>query len=153
MAVALALTVLPIFSGAGDRLAVSWHPARPRVGDVAWLHVRGASDAAVVEGSLGDRSLTFFPYAGGHAALVGVDIDTKPGAHPWRVAVLEPGLDPRPLSGKVTVVARTFSVQRLTVPPGMADLDPETERRAVAEGHTLQAVSYTHLTLPTIYSV
>lgn len=139
-AVVLALTVLPNLAGAGDRLAVSWHPARPRVGDVAWLHVRGASDGAVVEGSVADRPLTFFPYAGGHAALVGLDIDTKPGVHPWRLAVLEPGLDPRPLSGKVTVMARAFSVQRLTVPPGMADLDPETERRALAEGQTLQAL-------------
>jgi len=58
----------------------------------------------------------------------------KPGSQPWRLAVLEPGLEPRQLAGKVTVAARQFPVQRLTVPTGMADPDPETERRAVAEG-------------------
>jgi murein DD-endopeptidase MepM/ murein hydrolase activator NlpD len=134
----LALALLPLAADATDRLVVAWHPARPRVGDVAWLHLRGASEAAVIEGSVGNRPLTFFPYAGGHAALLGLDIDAKPGVHPWRLAVLEPGLDPRPLTGKVTVAARAFPVQRLTVPPGMADPDPETERRALAEGQQLQ---------------
>ena len=134
VAVLLAVALLPLSSSAADRLAVRWHPARPRIGDVAWLHVRGGSEAAVVEGSVGNRPLAFFPYAGGHAALVGLDLDVKPGSQPWRLAVLEPGLEPRQLAGKVTVAARQFPVQRLTVPTGMADPDPETERRAVAEG-------------------
>ena len=138
VAVLLAVALLPLSSSAADRLAVSWHPARPRIGDVAWLHVRGGSETAVVEGSVGNRPLAFFPYAGGHAALVGLDLDVKPGSQPWRLAVLEPGLEPRQLAGKVTVAARQFPVQRLNVPTGMADPDPETERRAVAEGMHLQ---------------
>jgi len=111
VAALLALALLPLTAAAGDRLVVTWHPARPRIGDVAWLHLRGASETAVVEGSVGNRPLAFFSYAGGHAALVGLDIDVKPGAQPWRLAVLEPGLDPRPLTGKVTVASREFLVQ------------------------------------------
>ena len=34
---------------------------------------------ATIEGSLGARPLTFFPYAGGQAAVVGIDLETKPG--------------------------------------------------------------------------
>ena len=138
MAVVLVLALLPGHVGSADRLVVVWHPARPRVGDVAWVHLRGASDAAVIEGSVDDQPLTFFPYAGGHAALLGVDIDTKPGAKAWRLVVLEPGLDPQRLSGKLSVGARKFAVQRLTVPPGMAEPDPETERRAETEAQHLQ---------------
>ncbi len=138
VAIVLALALLPGFADSADRLVVTWHPARPRVGDVGWVHVRGASDAAVIEGSVDNHPLTFFPYAGGHAALLGLDIETKPGVKPWRLAVLEPGLDPQRLNGKLTVAARKFAVQRLTVPPGMADPDPETERRAEAEGRQLQ---------------
>jgi murein DD-endopeptidase MepM/ murein hydrolase activator NlpD len=134
----LALVLLSCPLDAADRLLVTWHPSRPRVGDVSWVHLRGASDAAVIEGSVDNHPLTFFPYAGGHAALIGLDIDTKPGVKPWRLAVLEPGLDPRRLSGKLSVAPRVFAVQRLTVPPGMADPDPETERRAAAEGQHLQ---------------
>jgi murein DD-endopeptidase MepM/ murein hydrolase activator NlpD len=134
----LVLVFLPGSVVSADRLVVAWHPARPRVGDVAWMHLRGASEAAVIEGSVDGQPLTFFPYAGGHAALLGVDIDTKPGGKAWRLAILEPGLDPQRLSGKLNVSGRKFSVQRLTVPPGMADPDPETERRAEAEGRQLQ---------------
>jgi len=134
----LALVFLPGSVVSADRPVVAWHPARPRVGDVAWMHLRGASEAAVIEGSVDGQPLTFFPYAGGHAALLGVDIDTKPGGKAWRLAILEPGLDPQRLSGKLNVSGRKFSVQRLTVPPGMADPDPETERRAEAEGRQLQ---------------
>src|SRR5439155_829519 len=79
VAALLALALLPLTAAAGDRLVVTWHPARPRIGDVAWLHLRGASETAVVEGSVGHRPLAFFPYAGGYAALVGLDIDVKPG--------------------------------------------------------------------------
>jgi murein DD-endopeptidase MepM/ murein hydrolase activator NlpD len=137
-AIVLVLVFLPGSVVSADRLVVAWHPARPRVGDVAWMHLRGASEAAVIEGSVDGQPLTFFPYAGGHAALLGVDIDTKPGGKAWRLAILEPGLDPQRLSGKLNVSGRKFSVQRLTVPPGMADPDPETERRAEAEGRQLQ---------------
>jgi murein DD-endopeptidase MepM/ murein hydrolase activator NlpD len=125
---------------AADRLVVTWHPSQPRIGDVAWVHLRGAAEAAAVEGAVGGHPLTFFPYAGGHAALVGFDIDTKPGPQPWRLAVLEPQRDPRALDGRVTIKRRSFPVQRLTVPPKMADLDPETERRAVSETERLQTL-------------
>ena len=137
-AAVLALALLPLTAETADRLVVTWHPVRPRVGDVGWLHVRGASDAAVIEGSVDNRPLAFFPYAGGHAALLGLDIDTKPGPHPWRLAVLEPGVDPQQLTGTVKVQPRSFPVQRLTVAPGLADPDPETERRALAEGEHLR---------------
>jgi murein DD-endopeptidase MepM/ murein hydrolase activator NlpD len=107
---------------------------------VVWVHVRGAAEATSIEGSLGSRSLTFFPYAGGQAAVVGLDVETKPGRHPWRLAVLETGREPRVLTGRLTVEARTFAVQHLTLPATMVDLDPETERRAVAEGERLRTL-------------
>ncbi len=125
---------------AAERPIVTWHPPKPQLGDVAWVHVQGAGDGTAIEGALGSRSLAFFPYAGGQAAVVGIDLETKPGAEPWRLALLEPGREPRTLTGKVTIRPREFSVQRLTLPTGMVDLDPETERRAVSEGERLRAL-------------
>ena len=116
------------------------HAARLAVGDVGWLHVRGVPEGAVVEGSVAGRPLQFFWYADGQATLLGIDLETKSGAHPWRVAVLETGQEPRALKGTIKVAPRHFSVQRLTVPRSMADLDPETERRAVAESARLQTL-------------
>ena len=134
------LLTLPLAAAAADRPTVTWHPKRPHPGDVAWVHVRGVAEGATLEGSLGPRTLVFFPYAGGQAAVVGVDLDTKVGAAPWRLAVLESGREPQPLTGKLTIHKRDFPVQRLTLPEKMVDLDPETERRAVAEGEHLRTL-------------
>ena len=121
-------------------LVVVWHPATPRVGDLAWLYVGDTSEAATVGGSVGTRPLRFFRYGGGHAALVGFDLDAPPGAHPWRLAVVEPGQPPRTVAGRIPVTERTFSVQRLTLPAHMVDLAPEVERRARAETERLRTV-------------
>jgi murein DD-endopeptidase MepM/ murein hydrolase activator NlpD len=121
-------------------LAVSWKPARPRPGDVAWLTVRGAPAGATLEGSVGGRPVAFFAYAGGHAAVVGFDVETGPRELTWRIGVIDDAAAPRNASGKVRLLRRDFSVQRLSLPQGMVDLDPETERRAVDEGQRLQTL-------------
>jgi peptidase M23-like protein len=138
----LSLALLALVPGvvAADRLSVSWYPAKPRIGDAALLQLRGAPEGATVEGTVDGRPLEFFPYAGGHAALVGFDLEVKPGTKPWQLAILETGRDPRTTRGKVQLLARSFPVQRLSLPPGMVDLDPETERRAAAEAERLQTL-------------
>jgi len=88
---------------ADGRLGVSFHPSRPRVGDVTWVHVRGGSDAATLEGAVAGRPLTFFPYGGGHAALVGIDLDTRPGTHRWQVALLDRRREPATLRGQIRI--------------------------------------------------
>jgi len=139
-ALAVVILLLAFPAAAAERPSVTWLPARLHPGDVAWVHVRGAAADAAIEGSLGSRSLAFFPYAGGQAAVVGIDLDVKPGPAVWRLAILEPGREPRRLSGRLTIQRRDFPVQRLTLPTGMVDLDPETERRAVSEGERLRTL-------------
>jgi murein DD-endopeptidase MepM/ murein hydrolase activator NlpD len=121
-------------------LTVSWRPSAPRVGDVAVLSVPGPGEGASLEGAIGNRPLTFFRDARGYSALVGFDLDVKPGAQAWWVAVRESERPARGARGRLPVRAREFAVQRLTLPGGMVDLDPETERRALAEGRTLQTI-------------
>ncbi|MBI4638219.1 MAG: M23 family metallopeptidase [Candidatus Rokubacteria bacterium] len=125
---------------AADGLRVVWRPARPAAGDVAWVSVQGAPAEASVEGSLGGRSLAFFAYGGGHAALSGLDLETKAGAQPWRLAILESGREPRTVRGTLHIRPRDFPVERLTLPPAMVDLDPETERRALGEAERLRTL-------------
>jgi hypothetical protein len=141
LAAVVVLLLIPIPpSLAAERPSVSWHPAKLHPGDVAWVLVQGVAEGTSIEGSLGVRSLLFFPYASGQAAVVGVDLETKPGPQGWQLAILEPGREPRRLSGKLAVNRRDFSVQRLTLPSTMVDLDPETERRAVSEGERLRTL-------------
>jgi Peptidase family M23 len=120
--------------------SVTWHPAKPRNGDVAWVHVKNVPETATVEGSLDGRPLTFFTYGGGHAALFGIDIDAKPGSYAWRVGVVDKGLEPLTAYGTLKIHRRDFSVERLTLPKGMVDLDPENERRANEESKRLATV-------------
>jgi peptidase M23-like protein len=136
----LLVVALAFHVAAADRLAVRWHPAKPRVGDAAFLHLRGAPEGAIVEGMVDGRPLVFFPYAGGYAALAGFDLEVKPGIKPWQLAVLRPDQDPLTAKGNVNVLRRDFPVQRLTLPPGMVDLDPETKQRAVSEAERLQTL-------------
>lgn len=145
LAAALPVVVLLLAfpAAAAERPSVTWHPARLHPGDVAWVHVRDAAADAAIEGSLGSRSLAFFPYAGGQAAVVGIDLEVKPEPQAWRLAILEPGREPRHLSGRLTIRRRDFPVQRLTLPTAMVDLDPETERRAVSEGERLRTLYQT----------
>jgi hypothetical protein len=115
-------------------------PAQPRQGDVAVIFVSGAHRAREVEGSLGGRPLAFFPYGEEYAALAGIDLETKAGKTPWKVGIVDAAGSPRKVSGTIMVRSRKFAVQRLTLPPRMVDLDPETERRAVAEAGRLRTL-------------
>src|SRR5207245_1520432 len=47
---------------------------------------------------------------------------------------------PQTVEGRLKILKRDFQVQRLTLPTKMVDLDPETERRAVAEADQLRTL-------------
>jgi murein DD-endopeptidase MepM/ murein hydrolase activator NlpD len=134
---ALALEGAP--AGAVDVVAV-WHPERPRVGDAAWLHVLGVPERAGVDVTVDGRPVASFAARGRRVALVGFDLESPAGARPWRIVVTGPGGRPDVVAGVVEVAPRQFPVQRLTLPPAMVDLDPDVERRAVAEAEILGAV-------------
>jgi murein DD-endopeptidase MepM/ murein hydrolase activator NlpD len=94
----------------------------------------------VVEGVIGSRTVALVPGPAGHTALLGIDLDERAGPQPWRIAVRRPGAEPVVAGGVLDILPREFSVQHLTLPPGMVDLDPETERRALAEAATLRSI-------------
>ena len=121
-------------------LMVRMTPPSPRQGDVTLVLVSGAQGARQIEGSLGGLPLAFFPYGEGWAALAGIDLETRAGKQPWRVGVVDGDGATRQRRGSLTVRARAFPVQRLTLPTAMVDLDPEAERRAEAEAARLRAL-------------
>lgn len=131
------LAALPVPASAVQVRVV---PPAPRQGDAVMVFVGGTSGAQQVEGSLGGQPLAFFPYGAEFAALAGVDLDTKPGKIPWRVGLVDGRGVPRKATGTVTVKAGGFPVQRLTLPGGMVNLDPEAERRAANEAARMRAL-------------
>jgi len=132
------LLVVPRAGGAAS-LEVSWTPDRPRPGDAVRVGVRGAPAGAEIEGTMAGRTVRFFPSREGYAALVGVDVDEKPGWTAWSVTARAGGVTQR-AEGRLEISPREFRVQHLTLPAAMVDLDPATERRALAEAERLTSV-------------
>ena len=103
------------------------------------MRVRGVPPTATVDVAVDGHALAAFAAGDEHLALLGIDMDAPAGPRPWTVTVEVDGQTSR-VQGRLTVAARTYRVQELTVAPGMADLDPETERRATEETSRLQSV-------------
>ncbi|HKZ05981.1 MAG TPA: M23 family metallopeptidase [Methylomirabilota bacterium] len=140
-----ALLLVPSAAGAvtpgrPPGLSVRISPTAPRQGDMVFVLVTGAQGARDVEGSLDGRSLAFFPYGENWAALIGVDLDARPGKVPWRVGVIGGTGVASTRAGSVAIRARTFPVQHLTLPNEMVELDAESERRAAAEAARLRTL-------------
>jgi murein DD-endopeptidase MepM/ murein hydrolase activator NlpD len=116
----------------GDALRVTFDPARPRAGDVVLARIHGAPPAAVVELMVDGHPFSAFATAGGHAAVVGLDMDAPAGARRWQ-AVARTFRGVTSVAGAFPLTAREYKVQRLTVAPSMVELDPVTEKRATDE--------------------
>ena len=135
-ALALALAAaLPVTAGG---LRVTWEPSHPRAGDVVVIRVDDVPAGAVVDAILDGHPLGTFPSATRHTAVVGIDMDAPAGPRRWQVRV-KVANEVQTIEGELTVTARNYQVQHLTVAPSMAELDPATEKRAVEEGERLRA--------------
>lgn len=121
---------------AAGGLRVTWEPSHPRAGDVVLLRVQGVPSAATLEVTVDRQPISTFPTSDGHGAVIGIDMDASAGPRRWRVAV-RGGAG---ATGEIPLVARTYAVQHLTVAPSMVELDPATERRAVAEGERMRQI-------------
>ena len=131
VAVSVAFLALLVPVSAAAHLRVTWEPSQPQAGDVARMRIEGAPSGVALDAQLDGRPLHLYPTAYGYAALAGIDMDTPTGKLAWQVLV--PGEPARSASGELPIVVRTYTVQHLTVAPGMAELDPATEQRAVDE--------------------
>lgn len=134
LAAALVIGRTPAPDAAGS-LQVRVTPPEPRPGDVVLVRVPGLVGAARVEWD--GRPLPLFAAEGGQAALVGIDLDARPGPVRWRV--LAPPAAAPLASGTITLRSRTFPTQPLTLPKGMVDLDAPTLARVTDERAVLSA--------------
>lgn len=120
-------------------LEVRFLPPAPRQGDIVMVVVSAAGGSTGLTGALGGRPLRFFRHGPDQVAVGGIDLETPAGPLAWELRARDGAGAPRLLSGMLAVAGRDFAVQHLTLPSRMVDLDPETERRAVAEVARLRA--------------
>src|SRR5262252_1733461 len=95
MLVTLALLSAPPATALEARVV----PPSPGQGEIVTFFLSGIRGAREVEGKLGDRPLKFFRDGDQYAALVGIDVEAKPGQVPWRVAVVDALGVPRERAG------------------------------------------------------
>jgi murein DD-endopeptidase MepM/ murein hydrolase activator NlpD len=125
----------PVQSGGVE---VSIAPSRPQPGDVLLFQATGAPSDVRVEWD--GRPVAVFPSGSRWVALIGIDLDTRPGVIGWRVTRPNAAKNGGALAaGAVTVRSRTFPTQPLTLPKGMVDLDAETLARVGTERAALKA--------------
>ena len=108
-------------------MQVSVAPSSPHPGDVLLFQVAGAPPDVRVEWD--GRPVAGFPSGSHWVALIGIDLDVRPGAVGWRVTRPSATKNGGALAaGAVTVRPRTFPTQKLTLPQAMVDLDPPRSR-------------------------
>ena len=128
----------PVPAVAEGPVRVTVAPPSPQPGDVVLLQISGGPPD--VRADWDGRPLALFPTAHGVAALIGIDLDVRPGHIGWRVTRPSVAKNGGALAtGAVTVRARTFPTQPLTLPKGMVDLDAPTLARVETEREELKA--------------
>ena len=137
--VVVAMLVLVVGAGEGG-VKVTATPSSLHQGDTGVFVVTGVPEAKLMEGSVGDRSLIFFPYADGYAALIGVDLAAPLGSATWRVGWVDSAGHPRKVAGTIKIKSRKFPVQKLSLPGNLVDLDRATEQRADREAAQLNTL-------------
>lgn len=113
-------------------------------GQVLVVRVSPPGPSAEVVGKFLGRTVPFFGEPGperatGYTALVGIDMQDVPGTHELLVETRGPGGVQR-FSYHVLVLKEKFSVQYLTLPKDMVDLDESTLVRVKAEQEQVRVV-------------
>ena len=103
-------------------LTVTSSPPSAHPGDVVVLTISGVDAEGPLQVRAFERDLPSFASAGKRRALVGVDLDVRPGIH---AVAVEAG--DRRTSYSLRVIPRAFATRRLTVDPAFVN-PPEAER-------------------------
>jgi murein DD-endopeptidase MepM/ murein hydrolase activator NlpD len=146
MRVAVVSLLLAVFLGWGPCFALgeTWRvagiPSVVRQGDVFRIRLT-ADGVGAPWGDFQGKEISFYPegQGKGYAALVGVDLESPAGIYPLSVTPSEGGRGSR-WRFEVKVIEAFFGVQRITLPPEMVDLDPQSLKRAKGEARKIHAL-------------
>ena len=128
---------VPAYAAADGILSIAVSNAAPAMGDPVFVEVAasGAVDNLVLHWKRAAWPMRKIA-PGRYEGLIGVDLDDPAGP---AVVAAEGVLDGAPVraEAEVTILPRTFSVQELTLPKGMAEFDNATLVRIGAEAAEL----------------
>jgi len=91
--------------------------------------------AGPAEGSFRGKQLHFNKAKTGFKAVTGIDLNTEPGTYQLALT-----MDGKSQTRDVTIVKKTYPVQRLTLPEDMVVLSPENEARTERDQRKMSAI-------------
>lgn len=108
-------------------------------GEALLVVVAGAEPKTPPAGKFEGKALRFFPGGqdGRWLALVGLDLELKPGPHTLSLEVAAPGQAPKPWSTAIDVAPKEFPTRTLTVEEKYVAPPKEDEERAEREAKML----------------
>jgi len=117
-------------------LLVSFVPSTPHPGDVVRVEVDGAGNSERITATILGQDLGFHfdPRQRKHLALVGIDLDTKPGA--YRLHVHRNGTADA-ATPTLQILPKQFAVRRLSVPGSFVEPPPEALEQIKRDSATL----------------
>jgi murein DD-endopeptidase MepM/ murein hydrolase activator NlpD len=121
-------------------------PREPRVGDIVRISLRLPAGVKAGEMTLAGKTVPGFETGGILNAYLGIDLDTKPGAHDVHYAM---GAEKGTLT--IDVKDRKFGTESLEVAPEYTKLDRPTQARIDHEAKELEAL-WTRLTPERLWS-
>lgn len=134
---AVCMTLVSARSQGQRPLQVSYRPSTVGPGDVAMVEVSGISGDAKITGTVLAQELTFHydQHRQTWRALVGIDLDTKPGA--YRLHILDDAQIAATQS--LRVVPKQFRVRRLRVPAEFVEPPPNALEQIAHDSAALAA--------------
>jgi murein DD-endopeptidase MepM/ murein hydrolase activator NlpD len=127
----IALAGMPLLAFASPRIIVQ--PKKIGPGDIATVVVKNA--AGPVEGRFLGKQVYFNPVKKSFQAIIGIDLNQKPGRYPLEVVI-----NRKKFLKRIRIVKKKYPVQKLTLPEDMVVLSPENEARADREQQKLAAI-------------
>ena len=111
-------------------------------GDVLYLIIKSDRTIEHVEASLADRPVIFCPGAGGFSwiGLTGIDLEAKAGHYPLKGSVSLEGRTPFMFNRSLSVVPKSFPVQRISVEEKYVTLALEDSKRVEEEAKRLETL-------------
>ena len=121
--------------------AVTLVPPSVVNGGATLVVVRGLVEGDSVTGTFNGESVPFAAAAGKATALVGIDLDVKPGKYPVVVKVKRASGKPSTVKIELPVEDAKYEVEKLTLPKEkVTDFDPKTLARINKEAKALSSL-------------
>lgn len=127
------------FGGEGT-LRIEGIPSTLKQGDVFRITLT-ADGGGLPSGDFQGKRIAFFPQEGGKGfeALVGVDMECSAGIYPLNITV-EGGGRTSSRTFQIEVVRAFFGIQRITLPPELVHLDPQSLKRVQEEKRRIEGL-------------